>query len=202
MTALVLTVALAAALWGVMFGLKLGNFWLYMTFSASILALLALVAQRGSRARLFAWRSSHAVVGVAGAVILYAVFLAGARIAAAVLPFAPAEVGGIYELSTQASPAVTGLLLALVIGPAEEIYWRGYLQDRLARRFGGLDGWIVAGVAYGGVHLWPMNFMLVLAAFVAGLFWGLLYWRRRSLWPGIISHALWDLTIFVLLPVR
>jgi hypothetical protein len=26
--------------------------------------------------------------------------------------------------------------------------------------------------------------------------------RFKSLWPGIISHALWDVVIFVLLPLN
>ncbi len=39
------------------------------------------------------------------------------------------------------------------------------------------------------------------AAFVCGLFWGPMMWKSRSLRPGMISHAVWDLGIFVLSPM-
>jgi membrane protease YdiL (CAAX protease family) len=43
--------------------------------------------------------------------------------------------------------------------------------------------------------------MLLVAAGVCGLFWGLLYWREQNLIPVIISHSLWDVMIFVLFPM-
>ena len=46
-----------------------------------------------------------------------------------------------------------------------------------------------------------LNFMLLVAAAICGLFWGLIYQRERSLVPVIISHSLWDLIIFVLYPL-
>jgi len=43
--------------------------------------------------------------------------------------------------------------------------------------------------------------MLVLAAAAAGLFWGYLYHRFRSVLLNAVSHTLWDLVIFLVLPV-
>jgi membrane protease YdiL (CAAX protease family) len=94
------------------------------------------------------------------------------------------------------------LLLLFVIGPSEEIFWRGFVQDTLAQKFGDNSGWIIASLVYGGVHIAAWNFMLFAAALVCGLFWGWVFKKYKSLWPGIISHAIWDLTIFVLIPVR
>jgi membrane protease YdiL (CAAX protease family) len=43
--------------------------------------------------------------------------------------------------------------------------------------------------------------MLFLAALICGLFWGALFKRYRSVWPVLISHALWDVAIFLLFPI-
>ncbi|MEK6655039.1 MAG: CPBP family glutamic-type intramembrane protease [Thermodesulfobacteriota bacterium] len=51
------------------------------------------------------------------------------------------------------------------------------------------------------VHAVSLNPMLILAAGVCGLYWGLLYQREQNLIPLIISHSLWDLLIFVLFPM-
>jgi membrane protease YdiL (CAAX protease family) len=42
--------------------------------------------------------------------------------------------------------------------------------------------------------------MLILAAAVCGVFWGGLYLRFRSPLLNIVSHTLWDLLVFVILP--
>ena len=201
MIAEIATIILATAMWGVMFGLEWGNFWLDMTFAASLLAVGGLLLQRGEIGRIFRFERSHVVVGIASAAALYVVFWAGDRISAAILPFAVEQVGGIYGMKAQMNPLAIGGLLFFLIGPAEEVFWRGFLQDRFQRRWGGVTGWIVAGLVYAAVHIWAWNFMLFIAALICGMFWGWVYLRWRSLWPGIISHAVWDVVIFVLLPV-
>jgi membrane protease YdiL (CAAX protease family) len=108
----------------------------------------------------------------------------------------------VYGTRSQASPALIALLLALVIGPAEEIFWRGLMQRKLEGRYGAHAGWILSTMLYAAVHIWALNFMLFMAAVICGIFWGWIYMRYRTLLPGIISHALWDVAIFVLLPVR
>ena len=80
-----------------------------------------------------------------------------------------------------------------VTSPAEEIFWRGFLQRRLMLRLGSFWGWIIASVLYAAVHISSLNFMLVGAAGVAGLFWGLLYWRLKTLWPVVIIPCRLDL---------
>ena len=51
------------------------------------------------------------------------------------------------------------------------------------------------------MHIITFNFMLVVAALVCGIFWGWIYKKEKSLVPIIISHALWDFTVFVLFPL-
>jgi hypothetical protein len=92
------------------------------------------------------------------------------------------------------------LLLFFITGPAEEIFWRGFLQNRLSSYFGGWQGWLMCSALYAGVHVVTWNFMLVGAAAVAGLYWGLLFWRLGNLATVIISHAVWSVVIFTIFP--
>ena len=45
------------------------------------------------------------------------------------------------------------LVMALVVGVFESIFFRGFLQNRLQRQFGDLAGILIAAVAYGAYHV-------------------------------------------------
>ncbi len=94
------------------------------------------------------------------------------------------------------SMGIIFFLLFFITGPAEEIYWRGYVQDSLMYSLGETKDWLVTTAIYAGVHLWSFNFMLIAAAGMAGAFWGLMYRRWRSLTPAIISNSLRSAVIF------
>lgn len=193
------TVLLAFALWFVTFALPMGNFWTKITSSAAILAALALVLTEGKR-ELFKGEFGL-LFGVLSAGALYFIFWAG-KVFSSFLPFAGEQISAVYS-NRSASPLwLIGLLLFFVIGPCEEIYWRGFLQRGLMTRLGQNRGWVLASIIYSGVHIWTLNAMLILAALIAGLFWGWLYKSTHSLWPSMVSHALWGLLIFVLFPLQ
>jgi uncharacterized protein len=203
---LIVLVILAALLWVEMFVLKNFNFWIEMTVAASLLAGLGLyINHRNGEAinyRLYYFEPKFIVIGIISAALLYLVFYFGDIMSKVILPFADSQVVGVYSNKSLSDPMVIGLLLLFIIGPAEEVFWRGFVQDTLQEKFGDNKGWIIASLIYGGVHIVAMNLMLFMAALICGLFWGWIFKKYRSLWPGIISHALWDLTIFILLPVR
>jgi membrane protease YdiL (CAAX protease family) len=129
------------------------------------------------------------------------IFWLGNLVSTWILPLAPAQVDAIYGNKAQLDARIVGLLLFFWIGPAEEIFWRGMVQRELSEFFGRNMGWIAGALIYAGVHLWAGNFILFMAALIAGLYWGWLYKRFGSLWPGIISHSIWDVTIFLVAPV-
>lgn len=100
------------------------------------------------------------------------------------------------------SPAMIAVLLLFLIGPAEEYFWRGYIQKTMAGFIGKTAAMFLTTVIYALVHIWSFNFMLVMAALVAGGVWGLIYRLKPSLLPAlVISHALWDAMVFVILPI-
>ncbi|MBO7226767.1 MAG: CPBP family intramembrane metalloprotease, partial [Bacteroidales bacterium] len=68
-------------------------------------------------------------------------------------------------------------------------------------RWGANCGFIVTTAIYTLVHVASFNFMLIMAAMVCGVFWSLMYSWKKNLLPLIISHALWDVTVFIVFPI-
>jgi uncharacterized protein len=147
-------------------------------------------------------RWSDLLLGAAASGCLYAVFAAGRVAAGYVLPSAGSQIDAVYAVRTQAPPWVIALLLVCVIAPGEEIFWRGLVQWGLVRRLGPTRGWVAAALTYGLVHAASANVMLVIAATVAGAFWGWLYLRLGRIAPVVVSHIFWDLAVFLIAPLR
>ncbi|MHB8093947.1 MAG: CPBP family intramembrane glutamic endopeptidase, partial [Candidatus Aminicenantales bacterium] len=86
-----------------------------------------------------------------------------------------------------------------LIGPGEEFFWRGYIQRSWQKKMGAAA--LPLSVAfYAAVHIASGNPMLVLAAAVGGLYWGILYQRSGSVLLVAVSHTLWDLAVFIFFP--
>ena len=138
--------------------------------------------------------------GLGSAAGLYVIFQIGDRMARRIMPAGDREIAGIYELRSAAPRPAIATALGLVIGPGEELFWRGLVQRELMRRYGRVRGTLIASSIYGGVHLVSANLTLTGAASIAGLYWGALYAREQRLAPLIISHVSWDIWIFLIAP--
>ena len=197
-------VGLAALCWFIMFfpSLKSNNhFWWQMVVSTGLLAGATLcLAGSEIKSQLTNWLK-EAPIGVVAAILLYLVFFAGYYLSTALFVGAQGGISAVYSTRAQASPFVIGLLLFFWIGPAEEIFWRGFVQAELTKKYGPWRGYIYASSLYTLVHIWSGNPMLIIAALFCGFFWGGLYMWRKGLTACLVSHALWDLSIFVLIPV-
>ena len=138
--------------------------------------------------------------GLGSAAALYLLFVIGDRLARRIMPAGGREIGDVYALRRVAPRPAIATALALVIGPGEELFWRGLVQRNLQRRWGRRRGWLLTSGAYGAIHLVSQNLTLTGAATTAGLFWGGLYAWRPRLAPLVISHAAWDVFIFLVAP--
>lgn len=195
------TVLLASVLWFITFYLTWSTFWLKISISAASLAFLSFWLQPNPKEQL-KFNGRAIILGLLSAAALYLIFWTGKAVSALILPFSSQQIGGIYDKGTGTSMGVIALLLFFITGPAEEIYWRGYLQKNLMVRFGRWQGWLLATVIYAAVHIWSFNFMLIGAAFVAGAFWGAMYLYYQNLAPVIISHSVWSAVIFAVFPMH
>ncbi len=177
------------------------EFWIAMAAGVLVLAAIAalvrgpgLYVERGDLADL--------AIGVASFAVLYGMFWVGDKVIRAVLPSAAGQIGSMYALGTQLPTAVIAILLLFVIAPGEELYWRGFVQWALAARWGPGPGLFAATLLYAGVHVVSGSLVLVLAALAGGAVWSTVYAVRQRLLPVIVSHALFDVFVFVLLPLR
>lgn len=168
------------------------RFWERMTLTGFVLGNMALANEGDLRAMRA--RGRDVVLGVGSAALLYGIFQVGDRLARAVLPRGQSEIREIYGLRTLAPAEEIAFRLAAVIGPAEELFWRGMVQ----RRAGG----VAAAAAYGGAHLVTGNTTLIGAATIAGIYWGLLRALGMSMPALITSHIAWDIWIFLLAPTE
>lgn len=140
-------------------------------------------------------------VGLVSALLLYGIFWLGKELSTIFFPFAFRKISGIYGNKAQLDLTTIALLLFFVMGPAEEIYWHGFVQRSFSSHFGPAVGILLTSGIYALVHIFACNLMLLIAASICGIFWGWLYQREQNLIPVILSHSIWDLTIFVLFPL-
>ena len=96
------------------------------------------------------------------------------------------------------------LVSVFVGGIGEEIFWRGFLFERLGKLLGeGLGPQIaiivVTTVAFALAHFWDQGVPGIEQALVTGATFGTMFAVTGVLWPSIIAHAVYDLTAVALI---
>lgn len=174
------------------------RFWDRMTTTGAILGTLAIAGDRSlQRPRI---RARDIAFGVGIAAGLYGIFQVGDRLARRILPAGDDNIGDIYQLRELRPRDEIALRLGAVIGPAEELFWRGLLQRSVARRWGKVGAVVASTTAYGGAHLVTGNPALIGAATVAGLYWASLAAAGVPMAALVVSHVAWDIWIFLIAP--
>lgn len=219
---LVFAVCAAAAIWFYMFSpwtAGLTGFWITMSCAAIILTAMAacfapggaFVNRNGAEGKFGKKLWQQFLLGVTIAAALWGVFWIGDKISSMIFGFARDQVDGVYSMKTGLPDWTIAALLLFLIGPAEEYFWRGFIQRNAAlaikERYSRIKrpadlAFLFTVLAYALVHVWSLNFMLVMAALVAGCVWGFIYRLRPDWLPALmISHSLWDAAVFVVFPI-
>jgi len=189
---LALGIAAAFAAFGLTFRGPRERFWDRMTATGLVLGGLALATDRGARRVRIG--PGEIALGLATAAGLYGIFRVGDTVAREVMPRGGDEIGDIYALRSLRSKEELATRLGLVIGPAEELFWRGFVQGRA--------GYLTATALYGGAHVVTENATLIGAATIAGAYWGLLRAIGVPLGALVVSHVAWDIWIFLVAPTE
>lgn len=190
----------AAAVWALLVTASpRGFFAAAAPFCALWMVLSARAAPPGLAARLRP-RWGDPGLGLASAVVLHA----GAR------AFLWAGCGGLSAalcdpLASMYARFPTralfpALVLGLLVAPAEELFWRGFVQERLALRLG---RWPAVAVATGlavALALASGEPLLALATAPTHAAWGALAAWRRSLVPSLLSHSVWTVLVASVAP--
>ena len=174
------------------------RFWQRMTDTGAILGTLAIAGDASLQRPRFRGRDLALGLGIAAG--LYGIFQVGDQIARRILPAGDEDIGAIYALRELRPAQEIALRLGAVVGPAEELFWRGLLQRSAMRRFGAIPGGALAAGAYGGAHLVTGNPALIGAATVAGIYWSVWAALGAPMAALITSHIVWDIWIFLLAP--
>jgi len=196
--ALVVGLVAAQAAFAATFRGPRDRFWQRMTLTGLGLGGFSLLASRAARATRIG--PTDVALGLASAAALYATFQAGDRFARRFVPGGESQIQDIYTLRTLRPREEIAARLATIIGPAEEVFWRGLVQEDLMARFGRWRGSALAAMAYGGVHIVTGNFTLFGAAGIAGAHWSLLRAAGVPLGALVVSHVTWDIWIFLVQP--
>ncbi|WP_248354023.1 CPBP family intramembrane glutamic endopeptidase [Anaeromyxobacter oryzae] len=198
--AAVCTAVAAALLWSLLVAASPPRFFAYAApFCLGWIGLSALAAPPGLLARLRP-RAVDVALGVATGLLLYA----GSRL------FLWAFCGGFTDALCAPLAAMfdrfrtrallPGLALFFLVAPAEEAFWRGVVQARLATRLGAARAVVVATGLAVLLALATREPFLALATLPTYAAWGALAAWRRSLVPALVSHALWSTLVAVLAP--
>lgn len=197
---MILSIIIAAFLWFATFVIQPFNFWMMMTFNTIVLSLIAFFMGRP----LFKkedFKLVNIFIGIFSAAVLYGIFFVGNIISKKIIPEQGQYLSAIYNNRVSVPTWLVAGLLFFPIGFGEEIFWRGFIQNKL-QKFGNVRALIITTIIYTGIHIPTLNPVLVLAALTCGLFWGYIYYRTGSLLTVLISHMLWDPFIFVIAPMR
>lgn len=203
MLRLILSIVAAAIFWFVMFSPWTSpyiNFWYMMLLATGVLSLLSALFGKDWKQQ-FSFSIKDVALGFGSAVVLWGVFYVGNELSTLLFDFTKTQVDNVHAMKDGESPWFLALALLFWIGPAEEIFWRGYVQRTIEGTQGRWKAFVITTLIYAFVHIWAFNFMLFMAALFCGAFWGLMYARNKNMLPIIISHAVWDVAIFIVFPI-
>ena len=110
-----------------------------MTLSAVLLTCMSLLlSPKLSKQFQFTWKAIG--VGILSASILWVIFYLGDFFSNLLFNFSRPQVDSIYAMKDGQSRWILALLLFFIIGPADEIYWSGYIQRHLTAESGEWKG--------------------------------------------------------------
>ncbi|MDY6373397.1 MAG: CPBP family intramembrane glutamic endopeptidase, partial [Bacteroidales bacterium] len=155
------SVLVAAALWFVLFSpftAPYVPFWTGMVVADIVLiTLTVLIDGSWTRRIVFSWK--NLLLGVIIAAVLWGVFFVGDKLSQLMFSFARPQVDSIYGMKDESDLWRIGISLFLLIGPVEEIFWRGFVQKNLSDFYSDNVGFILTLLFYTAIHIPSGNFM-------------------------------------------
>jgi membrane protease YdiL (CAAX protease family) len=111
----------------------------------------------------------------------------------------------LFGLAPSVSTTLWGAILALSSGFGEEVVFRGYLQDRIAKRYTPMTAVMIVAVLFALSHplgkgIDPLLYFAM--AVLVGILFGLVFIRTGSLWMGIALHTVWNYMQVAVVAVR
>lgn len=193
------------------FGFILAHLLFYFTFNekstvfwyiliASMLFLISyaiFIEEAEKRMRFY----KYMIFGVISGIIIYGVFWLGNFIIEFFnISFLSKEIAILYRNLSPDTLWQYFFMFAVII-PGEEIFWRGFVQQRLQKAIPVSASIVLSALMYASVQFYSDSLLLPFAALVAGLFWGYLYAWKRSIQLVIVSHMIFDAFLLIIFPL-
>ena len=89
------------------------------------------------------------------------------------------------------------VLIALLAGAGEELFFRGWLQDALANRLGLWLGILIVSIIFGFAHYLSLTYFIY--AFITGIYLGVIYHLTGNLYVVMVIHGLYDFIALLIL---
>ncbi|NRD78685.1 CPBP family intramembrane metalloprotease [Bacillus sp. BRMEA1] len=171
-------------------------FWYIFTASILVLIIYSLFQGKVDDEASF---TKYLFFGIISGLLLYTTFWLGNKI----IYHFPIE-NSVTRLYHLYSPSLffEYLGLILVAAPGEELFWRGFVQKRLLNYFKPFTSIAAGALLYALSNIYSGSFILVLASFISGLVWGALYYWKKSMPLIIVSHIIFDIMIFIIMPIK
>ena len=184
--------------------------WAATMFATRFVEPLPLVfAVAVGMAALVSWRERSRIAGLlrpTASTLSLGVAAAGAMIAVTYLGFPPvanafpsigANAALLYERFLGAGYALPLILAGVIpVVISEEILFRGTVQGETRSMWSVL----AAASIYAVAHAPLGSPLLVVVAFICGLYWSALRAMSRSLFPPLCAHLAWDLALILVPP--
>lgn len=175
-----------------------GIFWYIFTGSILALIIYSMLQRKVDDELPFI---QYFLLGAISGLLLFFVFWLGLKIMEIThLPL----ISSIHQLYYYYAPEQFWEYMALILvaAPGEELFWRGYVQKKLLNYFGPVISIAAGAILYTSVQIYSGSFILLLATFISGCVWGAIYFWKKSMPLVIISHIIFDIMIFIILPFK
>lgn len=192
-----------------LFGLAIANRhelnpWLTNLAAGLFSISLALVVLRSQWRDLFEFDGAHLI----GAALLGGAMVACTHVGywfvtSHVAPGVEQTVVRLYgDIQKTAPPMPLMILLIALIVAAEEIVWRGVTFELLESHMTMGAIVVVSTLLYALPQLIGGSWVLIAAALAVGLVFGILRARTGRLGESILTHAIWSISIFGVIPLE
>lgn len=172
-------------------------FWYLYTFTLLVGIAIALVSSKFED-QLSTWK--YLIFGIGYGTIIYGFVKLGALILGFINADFTNDLANFLEVYGP-NNIFHYLMLIFIIAIGEEMFWRGYVQQQLKRFISPMWAVIVTTLLF-SLSIAISGFIPgALAAIVAGLIWGTLYEWKKSLPLIIVSHVVFVLLLFLVLPL-
>ncbi|MBM7705252.1 type II CAAX prenyl endopeptidase Rce1 family protein [Chryseomicrobium aureum] len=94
------------------------------------------------------------------------------------------------------------ILLFFIIAPAEEFFWRGFVQQYLKKYLPTFYAVLAAAFLFAGALVVGGFIYGAIAGLVVGILWGFLYEWKKSMPLLIVTHSTALVLLFLILPIQ